>query len=416
MKKFVFVMLASILLCSLVSCNNPVTSETDGINDTYFDTQEQGAIKLGGVSISEYRIVYAENPKAALYAKYKDVVIQDTEYDEQSAKHLAACIKEKLGIELDVVKDTESEQTEHEINIGVTNRKLTIGYEYRFKSDKSYIIEMKNGSLEVCGSSYGATFRAIDVLVEQIIQSGGLGKTFSKQGEANILILGCIGDSLTNGSKPWYYESSVADADRREIVSYPAVLQRLYWKDMVVYNYGQGGRTMTENFVVDGSDYAYSKSSQYLPCMHKAAELDLVLIMLGTNDANSNNLSATGKNVSSAEFKSEFKQGCTNLVNALKDKNRDIHILILNSPVTYAGYIKTNLDLFVRRYQKNAAEELGLSLIDVYTYTKKNMSQDVFPDALHPTDEGYTILAEGIGTLIKPVVDEILKSGEKIYN
>ena len=105
--------LACTLLCSLISWNDSVTSETDGIDDTDFHTQEQGAIKLGEVNISEYRIVYAENPKAALYAKYKDVVVQDTEYDEQSAKYLAACIKDKLGIELDVVKDTESDQTEH---------------------------------------------------------------------------------------------------------------------------------------------------------------------------------------------------------------------------------------------------------------------------------------------------------------
>lgn len=422
MKRIISVLITLSLLLCLAACN--AAEDGDDTRDTSASAdmsaeQPDGttertvpeSLKLGGVDISEYKIVYSQNPLASLYRSNRELVTQDTEYDKQTAEYLASLLKEYFGAELEVVRDG-SAKSEREINIGRTNRGLA--EQYTFSSDKEYIAELKNGRFELCGSTYSATYRAVDALLEHILSlnvtDAELENGFKKQGEANILVIGCIGDSLTNGSLPTGYTSSVDSAIRRDIVSYPAVLQRLMWKDCVVYNYGMGGRTMTENFNWEGSgNHAYNVCEQYTLCMQNAANIDLAIIMLGTNDANSYRLEQANKYIYTARFKNEFKSSCENIVNALKEKNSDMQILLANAPIAYSTNVKGNLDQYIRSYQQYTADELGLELIDFYTYTKENMVEADFPDKLHPSDEGYTSFAVGMSALIAPTVNEMLK-------
>lgn len=86
----------------------------------------------------------------------------------------------------------------------------------------------------------------------------------------------CFGDSNTWGSDP-------ADADRRFpwSIRWPGVLQRELGGDYHVVEEGLGGRTT----VVDDPLLPHRSGLAYLaPCLESHAPLDLVIVMLGTND------------------------------------------------------------------------------------------------------------------------------------
>ena len=128
MKKIIAVILALLMMLSLVACfgGNDNTSDTGGNNDagtTDGQTPEKKSLKINGVDISEYRIVYAKNPDAYKYTICKNIVTQDTEYDEQTANNLAALIEKYFGAKLSVVKDSKT-ATDKEIIIGNTSRGL----------------------------------------------------------------------------------------------------------------------------------------------------------------------------------------------------------------------------------------------------------------------------------------------------
>ena len=176
MKKFFAFLLAALMIVSLVGCGQELdesTGESTTAESTTDKPEEKATLLINGKDISEYKIVYSVNEKAAIYAKYPALVTEDPEYDKQTAERLAQEIKTAYGIDIPVLL-------------------------------------------------------ASDVKIS---------------GEANMLVVGCVGDSLTYGSIPGSYRSDVSTEDRQSIVPYPAVLQRLEWKNMVVYNYGHGGRT-----------------------------------------------------------------------------------------------------------------------------------------------------------------------------
>ncbi len=412
-------MLALPLAFSLVACGDGEDTDTqtaEDSKDSVVEPDVPASLTIGGADISEFKIIYAENPMKATYDKYSELVTQDTEYDKQSAERLAELIADTYGAELEVLKDTDTPKGEREINVGNTNRGLKATVNGSLVSDKDYIIKEANGSLAICGKTYGATWHAVEGFMAYCAESDtpavSVASGFVKSGKADMLVVGCIGDSLTNGSSSEQGDAqgNIPRSDsqlRREIVSYPAVLGRIMWKTMSVYNYGLGGRTMTENFVwADGSgDHAWNVCQYYQPCMDNAANIDLALVMLGTNDASSYRMEQAGYRFGSA-YKEKFIESCGNIVNDLKAKNADVTVLLLNCPYAYNEF-ESNMSRYIRKYQQSAAEQLGLDLVDVYSVTK-TMDNSYYPDSLHPSDKGYTMLAEGINKLIAPTVEKLL--------
>ena len=82
----------------------------------------------------------------------------------------------------------------------------------------------------------------------------------------------CVGDSITQG----------AGASSQATASYPAILQALLGPGFEVRNFGQGGATLLD--VEPARSYmkrgAFGASTNF--------EGDIILFMLGTNDANTN--------------------------------------------------------------------------------------------------------------------------------
>lgn len=83
----------------------------------------------------------------------------------------------------------------------------------------------------------------------------------------------CFGDSLTWGADP--------ASDRRLEVRWPLALQSALGPEYTVIEEGQGGR----NIATDDNPEGEKNGLKYiLPCLESHSPLDLVIVMLGTND------------------------------------------------------------------------------------------------------------------------------------
>lgn len=85
----------------------------------------------------------------------------------------------------------------------------------------------------------------------------------------------CFGDSLTWGYNPQNH--SRFDDDTR----WTGVLQSLLGNDYLVIEEGQNGRTIALDDVTTGEK---NGSCYIIPCIESQSPLDMIIIMLGTND------------------------------------------------------------------------------------------------------------------------------------
>lgn len=91
----------------------------------------------------------------------------------------------------------------------------------------------------------------------------------------------CFGDSNTWGCIPRWEESTVPSLRYDEITRWPKVLQADLGEDFHVIEEGLGGRTT----IYPPEDAPWKCGESYLvPCLFTHRPLDLVIIMLGTND------------------------------------------------------------------------------------------------------------------------------------
>jgi lysophospholipase L1-like esterase len=85
----------------------------------------------------------------------------------------------------------------------------------------------------------------------------------------------CYGDSNT-----WGYDPASQDRFARD-ERWPGVLRQELGEEYLVIEEGQGGRTTVWDDPIEG----YKNGKEYLiPCLETHQPLDLVIIMLGTND------------------------------------------------------------------------------------------------------------------------------------
>lgn len=150
----------------------------------------------------------------------------------------------------------------------------------------------------------------------------------------------CVGDSNTVGVG--------LGADEK----YTSYLQALLGTDIKVKNYGKDGAAVTE-FSNGGSYVTHQEHGRSLEY-----NADLVIIMLGTNDARRWD-----------ESKTVFKQRYTSIVESYKAVNPNVKIVIITSaPVNEQGN-KLNIPLenivnCLRPAQRELASELGAILVE----------------------------------------------------
>jgi acyl-CoA thioesterase-1 len=189
--------------------------------------------------------------------------------------------------------------------------------------------------------------------------------------DAKVVKVACVGDSIT------------------EYGGYPFKLQLMLGGNYDVANFGVSGSTVS----IDGN-IAYMEQPAFLAAMD--FEPELVLIMLGTNDANLETTNDT-------DIRSDYIQ----LLNAFRSLQSTPDIIVVASPPIYSdysGYNNTHLVTNVIPTIESVADELNLTIVDMYTAMD---DQDYFKDGIHPNDEGTTVIAS---TLYDAVVKYYMQS------
>lgn len=181
------------------------------------------------------------------------------------------------------------------------------------------------------------------------------------------LKIACIGDSITEG----------AGLGNATLESYPARLQRLLGTNHVVRNYGVSGRTLLKQ-----GDYPYWNEAKFK--QSHDWNPDLVLIMLGTNDAKPYNW----------KYGTNFIPNLEELIASYADLPSlpDV-VLCIPCPVYKTGAfdirpgtVATNVVPAIR----DVAARLELAVIDLHSRLAGH--PEWFPDTVHPNSKGMAAM------------------------
>ena len=178
----------------------------------------------------------------------------------------------------------------------------------------------------------------------------------------------CVGDSITYGFAipNWFFHH------------YPYILQILMGKEYAVRNFGLSGST-----AMCSAKMSYRARPPYLKSLRFAP--DLVVIMLGTNDANAQNWK--GKDT----FYSEYRE----LLSSYQTTEGHPAIYIMTPPPLFSeedgSLMNMNLK-DVRECVFQLAADMSLSVIDLFKETQNHL--DWFQaDGLHPNAKGAMEIA-----------------------
>jgi acyl-CoA thioesterase-1 len=214
---------------------------------------------------------------------------------------------------------------------------------------------MKEGLL-ITRSKFFAVFIAV------LIVSATLIVVFSEAFRGSLTRVACMGDSIT------------------ELTAYPADLQDLLGDSYSVGDFGYSGSTA----LLDTSNpYVYTtaflKAEVFLP--------DIVVIMLGTNDARADNYQYIDN------FVADYEQ----LVREVQTLKSNPKIYLVNPPPIFHNSLNLSnahlLDGVIPGIEQ-VAKDLDLPIIDVYTPLVNH--SNYFMDGVHPNSNGASVIASEI--------------------
>ena len=410
MKKFT-VIIASLLLgsLSLFGCVETKPREITPL--------EHCDITIADTPIEKFRIVWAVSPYKALIEKNLTDYYTDEyyfyEFYKLIAEDIAAKIKEVTGHNLEIVSE-EKEPTQYEILVGPTNREES-AYINSLRI-KNFEITVKNGKLTVGGGynssrytgqlktsfCFVASYHAWDYLIKDILSRGqetvNLEENFNFKGTHEPKIISCVGDSITDGagSTDWLKDGAVS---KDGVLNYPSQLQRILWKDYCVINHGVTGQTARSDLTWSGYGVSYRNTPMYNAALKYAGEYDYLIYMLGTNDS--------GYDPEWDDDDSEnYITSSVNIIESLIPyKNKEIPIIVncvvvsknLSTPHGSAKMVELQGTLPKKLKEKGY---VNVGFFDMHTYTKENFNKNLLPDGLHPSDKGYTMMAEKLAEYI----------------
>lgn len=192
--------------------------------------------------------------------------------------------------------------------------------------------------------------------------------------ENETLKVACIGDSITSGT----------GLDDPANESYPAQLSNILGDGFEVVNFGVKDATLLKNGNTPYWDTnLFDPSHSYNP--------DIVVIMLGTNDAKSKNW----------VYEAEFVQDYIDFINSYKNLDSKPIIYICYPPPVYdeiTGITDERIKGEVIPKIKQVSDAANVSIIDIYSALSNKES--LFPDSIHPNVEGAGLIAETVYQVI----------------
>ncbi|MGP9536601.1 GDSL-type esterase/lipase family protein [Brachybacterium sp. AOP43-C2-M15] len=195
-------------------------------------------------------------------------------------------------------------------------------------------------------------------------ESGGAGEA-----DPSRTVVVAVGDSNTLG---------VAAPATGRASSYPEHLQQLLGEEQhQVLNYGVDNRSLLED-----AQFPYRDESAHR--LSHDAQPDIVLIMLGTNDARDPAWDVAAYEEQLTAFVEEYQQ---------LDSAPDVHLLTPPPVVGSAGRLDPAvISEQARPAVRDVAEATGAGLIDIHAALEDHPDL-MGPDGVHPTAEGYELIA-----------------------
>lgn len=389
MKKRVLIILLTVCIF-LTGCviHQPATEPSATWTDpSASETQPKPVeMDIAGNDISRYTILWAPSEYASyrkLYKKY----LPGMDFNEETAYRLQSLIMELTGVELEVVDATGREIGNYDILVGNVKHADT-----GLKED-DYQIFVTGSQLEILGGTYGTTWHALDDLEKTFREHASQGKisipkNFNHSGTYHLLRIGMVGDSITQGNG--------SNTEERGCLSYPMQVGRILWKECLVYNYGNAGKTMCNHW-----SNAYIKCSTYQEALEGAAQLDVMTIMLGTNDAKSVMDVDMGY---TEKFDQQYYDSCKELMDSFSAKNSDLKYYLFNAPEYFGTNARKEGLPYVHAVQLKTVDRLkadgfDVTHVDVYEMTRR--MRNTFPDTVHPNSQGHLILAEKLAEYLR---------------
>ena len=350
-------------------------------------SHKKAAVTIQENQLADYVIVYAKE------GIMSDANIQSAKYAD-AARDFAKLVENFSGITLDVLPDTaDLTNYQHLILFGNTDRlEDNIVYSAAFykRGSKAYTAKLlSNGNVSLAGLNPVSTYAAGEAFLGAISESDNNVTELNITGKKDIIHVACLGDSITFGT---------GSADPT-VHSYPAYYQKMLGYDYYVEKYGAPSNSLIE-----------TDSPSYLNHSHftKSAEAnpDVVIVMLGTNDTRPTRWADSAyKDWSNPARSQAFLTSGDKLVANFKKVNPDVQIIFATCPyVPQAADWTANLVNYGNPHIKQVAANNNCQVIDIFSYTKKNVTMFAGGDGLHLKDEKYEMLAQGFYELTKDII------------
>jgi lysophospholipase L1-like esterase len=200
------------------------------------------------------------------------------------------------------------------------------------------------------------------------------GSSESLPTEGSLLKVACVGDSITEGT-------GLSDPQRE---SYPAQLAEMLGTGWHVENFGKKGATLLQNGT---SPYwntnQFDRSHTYDP--------DIVVIMLGTNDAKPANW----------KYREHFVSDYGKLIESYRTLPSQPHIYICLPPPVFAevaGITDKRIISEVIPLIKQVSHKYNVPLMDMHSLLQGKGA--LFPDHIHPDATAAGIIASEVYRVI----------------
>jgi acyl-CoA thioesterase-1 len=183
----------------------------------------------------------------------------------------------------------------------------------------------------------------------------------------------CVGDSITEGAGIFWKSKD----------SYPIVLDKLLPENYSVLNCGKSAATILRD-----SDKPYWTCLEYSNIF--AFRPDVIIIKLGTNDSKT-------QNWNEEEFYIDYQA----LIDTFKTIPGDPEIYLCSPVPAYNGAWNIRDSVILNGIipaVRKIAERNALTLIDLYPVL--DGAPELFPDGIHPNEEGAAIMAKTIAPYI----------------
>ncbi len=349
------------------------------LSSTLTFTHRRSEISIAGTPLSSYSILYAKEGARA------DINVEAAKYAD-TAEIFGNLLAILLGEHLNMIEDNgRPTATGNLILFGDTSLTEDDGvYTNRYTPVGTYRVKLNGDKILLGGHNPCSALAAGEAFVNAILNAEGEITELSLKGEKKIVKIGCVGDSITFGS------GSVDPS----MDSYPVYLQRMLGYNYYVEKYGAPGHSLIET-----DDPTFLKNTYFQQSVN--AHLDVVIIMLGTNDCRSTKWADSAhKDWKAPQRKITFMASGQKLIDAYRDANKDMQIIWATCPtVPQDKQYGTDWTARLKRYGNPCVEQLAKDnncpLIDIFTYSEHHLEMFDGSDGLHCKDEGYKVLAQG---------------------